>query len=60
MEDSEGQNQKAFNRSKSQQEQNESDPFDVFQNDPFLQSFFLNQSQYNFHKNLSEPNLKDW
>lgn len=61
--------QKGFNRSQSAAEKNtkNTDPFDAMRNDPFFQNFFGNDPFFqnsfgkkNFHKNIQNPNEKDW
>jgi hypothetical protein len=61
-------NQQGFNRSRSAAENNQNlkDPFqdDFFQNffgnDPFFNNFFGGRNEKKFHKNISNPNEKDW
>lgn len=61
--------QQGFNRSQSAAEKNtqNTDPLDAMRNDPFFQDFFGNDPFFqdsfgkkNFHKNIQNPNEKDW
>ncbi len=70
LEEEQNQSQKGFNRSQSAAERNNidvSDPFQMFNNDPFFQDFFGNDPffsdtfrQKKFNKNIQDPNIKDW
>ena len=61
------QDQRGFNRSRSAAEKDKNsrdffnDPFfdDFFGNDPFFNNFF-GGGQKHFHKNIADPNEKDW
>ncbi len=69
LEEDQKNSQKGFNRSKSAAEKNNldnSDPFDVFNQDPFFQNFFGNDPFFQnpfkkkFNKKIQNSDEKDW